>query len=279
MNLQKGPMSKLKELPGYLNTGCELKPASAEVISKLPAPVSGAVLIGRIERAIQAGSAEIPIVIVVPSTGGMYGYVDAKGNGRLKSSERFTFSENGEAEMPFPLGNGVFRSTKAKVKYREFRNGAESTAPSTDRATQVHRELQVSIPNRATATIEIDGREILFKYCIDLPRKVIDPTKGQLWVDCDGNGQLDENNNIESAEAQGEPVVFRVGKHYLATTSVDINSGEVVVEEHPASDYMRIELTKNTPVPDFTFKDFDGKRHQLAEYHGKYVLLDFWGTW
>ena len=32
-------------------------------------------------------------------------------------------------------------------------------------------------------------------------------------------------------------------------------------------------------VPDFSFSMFDGKTHALAEFRGKWVLLDFWATW
>lgn len=32
-------------------------------------------------------------------------------------------------------------------------------------------------------------------------------------------------------------------------------------------------------APDFSFKTIDGKERKLSEYKGKWVLLDFWGTW
>jgi peroxiredoxin len=51
------------------------------------------------------------------------------------------------------------------------------------------------------------------------------------------------------------------------------------MREHPASDYKRVELTMGGDVPDFTFTDFDGKKHKLSEFRGKYVLVDFWAMW
>ena len=33
------------------------------------------------------------------------------------------------------------------------------------------------------------------------------------------------------------------------------------------------------PAPDFSVTDLDGKTFKLSDYHGKYVLLDFWATW
>lgn len=32
-------------------------------------------------------------------------------------------------------------------------------------------------------------------------------------------------------------------------------------------------------APDFAFKSIDEKQHKLSDYKGKWVLLDFWGTW
>jgi len=42
-------------------------------------------------------------------------------------------------------------------------------------------------------------------------------------------------------------------------------------------------LVATTPVdaqtPDFTLKDSAGKTHQLSNYSGKWVLVNFWATW
>ncbi len=32
-------------------------------------------------------------------------------------------------------------------------------------------------------------------------------------------------------------------------------------------------------IPDFSFTDFKGTPRKLSDFRGKYVLLDFWGTW
>ncbi|MGA2531770.1 MAG: TlpA disulfide reductase family protein [Candidatus Aminicenantales bacterium] len=46
-------------------------------------------------------------------------------------------------------------------------------------------------------------------------------------------------------------------------------------EKRPA----RPMLMPGYPAPDFAFVDLQGNRRQLADYRGKVVLLDFWGTW
>jgi len=32
-------------------------------------------------------------------------------------------------------------------------------------------------------------------------------------------------------------------------------------------------------MPDFSFIDFDNKKRALADFRGKYLLVDFWGLW
>lgn len=34
-----------------------------------------------------------------------------------------------------------------------------------------------------------------------------------------------------------------------------------------------------TPAPDFTLKDLAGKDVSLSDFRGKWVIIDFWGTW
>jgi len=48
-----------------------------------------------------------------------------------------------------------------------------------------------------------------------------------------------------------------------------------LAEKRPA----RVILEPGYPAPDFAFVDLQGHRRQLADYRGKVVLLDFWGTW
>jgi thiol-disulfide isomerase/thioredoxin len=52
-----------------------------------------------------------------------------------------------------------------------------------------------------------------------------------------------------------------------------------VVQEHPPGDNKRILLKVGDLVPNFSYTDLDGKSHRFSEFSGKYVLLDFWGTW
>ena len=39
------------------------------------------------------------------------------------------------------------------------------------------------------------------------------------------------------------------------------------------------QMSKGKPAPDFKLKDLNGKERTLTSFRGKYVLLDFWGSW
>lgn len=39
------------------------------------------------------------------------------------------------------------------------------------------------------------------------------------------------------------------------------------------------QLQIGQPAPDFTIKDGFGNKHQLSDYKGKYILIDFWASW
>ena len=55
-----------------------------------------------------------------------------------------------------------------------------------------------------------------------------------------------------------------------ATHKIDL--GEVKLQRTPV-------LDAGQAIPETRFKDTDGKAHDLADYRGHWVLLDFWATW
>ncbi len=40
-----------------------------------------------------------------------------------------------------------------------------------------------------------------------------------------------------------------------------------------------IDVRPGAEIPDFRFADFNGNSRNLSEFRGKYLLLDFWGSW
>jgi peroxiredoxin len=99
-------------------------------------------------------------------------------------------------------------------------------------------------------------------------------------MDCNGDGWIDQGSNSEEwATAENDSPIFHVNGRYLSTVSLDLKGRTFVVREHPAEDYLRIPLRVGYVVPDFAFTDLDGKAHKFSEFRGKYMLMDFWGTW
>ena len=149
-----------------------------------------------------------------------------------------------------------------------------------DKMTAEDRLVLQSTETLARAKVNIKGKDVLFQYGYHFLDKKVDPQKGLLGVDADGNGDIDMDSlSPEAADADKETVVFRVGDLYVSTKKADIAANQVIIREHSASEYKRIELYLNKPFPDFGFTDFEGKKHKFSEYRGKYILLDIWGFW
>jgi peroxiredoxin len=40
-----------------------------------------------------------------------------------------------------------------------------------------------------------------------------------------------------------------------------------------------VSLFDKSPLPDFSFPDVMGKQHNISEWHGKILVINFWATW
>lgn len=63
----------------------------------------------------------------------------------------------------------------------------------------------------------------------------------------------------------------RVGKLYQAISKI--------IAEEAAKEQAEIDAKNGSPAPDFTLTDIKGKPLSLSSLRGKYVVLDFWGSW
>jgi thiol-disulfide isomerase/thioredoxin len=79
--------------------------------------------------------------------------------------------------------------------------------------------------------------------------------------------------------ADGETIVLRAGERYVSFESADLKSRSVTLRERSKDEYTLIEGVVGSAVQDFSFTDFDGKAGRLSDYRGKFLLLDFWGSW
>ena len=132
----------------------------------------------------------------------------------------------------------------------------------------------------ARGTVNVNGRKVLVQYALPAGEKKVNPQSGWLGMDIDGDGEIDMDNlSPEAAKADEESVIFRVGSTYLSTKKADLSKNQIVLREHEAKEYKRVELGVGKDFPDFNFADFEGRKRKFGEFRGKYVLMDIWGLW
>jgi thiol-disulfide isomerase/thioredoxin len=223
--------------------------------------------------------AAILTLLVEPDGEPPYLYADVDLNNTMDAGEKFEFS-NSESGNPYiwettvnvPLKEGFFQSYPIFVQY--FKNVRWDEMGPDDRM------ILQSTKSFAQGYVEIQGKKILVQYSHNPRNKKINPMNCALGVDGDSDGEIDMDNfSPEAAEAHEEVVVFRVGENYVSTKRADLEKNQIVMRSHSANEYKRTELRMGAELPDFQFTDSNGKKRKLSEFRGKYVLIDFWGTW
>lgn len=206
-------------------------------------------------------------------------FVDTNGDDALTDNEKLELNQTKE-ENPFlweatatlTMKDGLF--TGLPIYIRFFKSVRYEKMGPQDRLITQSTEVM------ARGQVDVRGKKVLVQYSFDAPRKKVDPMNGLLGVDCDGDGIVDMGKmSPEGAKADSEAVVFRVGSVYLSTRRADVSKNQIVMREHEAKDYKRVEIFLNKEFPDFNFTDFDNKKRKFSEFRGKYVLLDIWGFW
>lgn len=225
---------------------------------------------------------EIHVVMVEPAKGAPYLYIDQNRDGAMSKTELIVFSKvaddpnntyDGEIAFDIPLTAGPFK--QYPIIFKRF------TLKKDPAAREGSRGLLYSFFANARGYVLINGRKVLVEYGnFDDKTGQIDVRNGRLSVDLDGDGKFDKNNfSLETTLATNEDVIFRLGDQYVSTKSIDTSTGRITLRSHDASEYLRVELKLGEEFPDFSFQDFQGKTRNLSEFRGKYVLMDFWGTW
>lgn len=205
-------------------------------------------------------------------------YADLDLNNTMSDNEKFGFErEEGrsyvrQVTLQLPFKNALFKSFPITVQYWKD--------VQWDELKEGETLLLQSKEAFAKGSVDIQGKPMLVEYGFNAQSKKISVSNGWLGLDGDENGEIDlDHFSPEAAEAHDETVVFRAGSRYFSTKKVDLEKNQILMREHSASDYKRVELAIGAELPDFTFSDFDGKKRKLSEFRGKYVLIDFWALW
>ncbi len=223
--------------------------------------------------------AAVLALLIEPDGEPPYIYADVDLNNVMDANEKFELS-NSESGNPYiwqttvevALKEGFFKSFPLFVQYFK--------SVQMDEMGKDDRLILQSTKTFARGYVDIQGKKTLVQYDYNPRNKKINPMNCALGVDGDGNGEIDlDRFSPEAAEAHEEVVIFRVGDNYVSTKRADLEKNQIVMRSHPAKDYKRVELKMGGEAPDFQFTDFNGAKRRLSEFRGKFVLIDFWGTW
>ncbi len=206
-------------------------------------------------------------------------YADLDLDNAFNESERFPMEPEVDGNpyilqttIQLPFKNALFKSYPIVVQY--FKD------VQWDEMKEGENLLLQSKEAYARGLVEIEGKKTLVQYGFNPQSKKISLSDGWLGVDGDGDQYIDlDHFSPEAAEAREETVVFRVGNRFVSTKKVDLEKNQIIMREHAASDYKRVELIIGAELPDFQFSDFEGKKRKFSEFRGKYVLVDFWAMW
>jgi len=81
------------------------------------------------------------------------------------------------------------------------------------------------------------------------------------------------NDTLEIAALQINPTIHQ--RLFQLPTRADVEVKEYASQRQQGPAL----LQAGTPAPDFTLADASGAQHSLADFRGKVLVLDFWGTW
>lgn len=246
-----------------------LTEASAEIVAALPTAPGAGDKVWMLKRSptIDIKGVKYLAAIVVTAAGKKALWLDRNVNGKFDANERWPFAgDRKDVELTVPWDNGIYREFPLKLEYEVRADPAVLT------------NVIYNFNLVYSGSVEIDGRKLTLQF-FPLPAVVaIDPATIRTAMDTDFNGKI-ENQRGEMDTGGGKAPVFKSGSRYLAVKSVDLATGDIVVEERPAAEYTRFEAAAGQAVPDFSFVDFEGRARKLSDLRGKFVLLDFWGTW
>ena len=204
--------------------------------------------------------------------------VDLNADAVFRESECFVLTASKDNPNDFdytlklPIKTPLFDGFPIFLRYRRGFSGAELQPGE--------RLLMQSLLSYAVGRVDLKTRFVLVQYQIDGATGAAGTTDGLIGVDIDGDGKIkNEPFSLETSAATKDEIVFRLGDLYLSTSRLDTVNNQIVIRRREASEYRRIELEVGKAMQDYSFIDFDNKKRTLAEFRGKYLLVDFWGLW
>ncbi len=275
--------TQLPEIVGTLNdrlvsddmmAQMELKPSKDRDLPGVPD--ADRVFAHRLPQFRPAGASEGLSVAYADTRDGGFLFVDKNADGQLTELERIPYTAGTDygssPEVAVDIVPSTLQRTVLPFRCRVLWEDWEGTR---------RVSLVFTAAFRAEGYAEIAGRRTLVSLPFDAARGTIAIRHGKIGIDADGDGKVDLRglSGPEAILARGDRVIFRVRDRYVSVESADFGARRFVLREHAGEEYTFIEVRVGAPLPDFEFTDFDGRVRKLSEFRGKYVLLDFWGSW
>jgi len=215
----------------------------------------------------------LPVAFVETASGGFL-FVDANFDGKLTEDERVSAAPqsfvNSRDSITIDLkrANSPVLPLKCGVISRDL-NG------------ESRRYLMYAPSFRAEGYADIGGTRTLIGLPYSIARADVDIRRGMIGIDLNNDGRIERDFLVagESSFVNDEALVFKVHDRYVSFESADFTAGSFVLREHGAEDYVMVALKVGIAPPDFPFTDQRGVAGNLSDFKGKYLLLDFWGTW
>lgn len=265
---------KLDPVPALgTRSGARLVEAPADLIARLPEPPPAGAQAWTLGRPFEI-KGTVYALLIVEAVGARAVWIDRNRDGRFDKDESWALdAATAKAVFTLPWDNGIYREFPFEVSVSQSR-AAAGEAKAGPVAPMIVYNFNVVFG----AEVDVEGRPLRITFAPRPAENAINLATSRISMDTNFNGKMEPDLG-EVVNPSGKSPVFRTDSRYLAVKSVDMATGVVVVEERPASDYTRFAALPGQLMPDFAFTTFDGANHRLADFRGKYVLLDFWGTW
>ncbi len=278
-------------VPGRMSSGMSLTPATDEARKTIGALAADGDLV--FAGDLSVGESKRPLFLIASGASRAV-LTDLNGDGVYHSNEKVTLTPAADTETGVALATTLRINTSAGAAFATYpvRVGLRKDAvdappvpakPADGKAPAPRRwSLAMSYQAFADGVVPIDGKPTMVRLIANVKDFKVDATKSYQYVDCNGDGAFDEEfTSWEMGYGRGAPVVFHVGDgdRYVSIKGIDPAAGTVTLSARTAADYERIELRLGSTLPDFAFKALDGTPTKLSDFRGKYLMIDFWGTW
>jgi peroxiredoxin len=211
---------------------------------------------------------EMLFALVSPAGGGVNLWVDVNHNKQLDANEQFELVEDGRpnrarALIEIPMNDGRFNSFPMLVGFSKSGN---------------HLSIWQTKFATVLGTVNIKDRSVRVAYTYNPLTKSVFFNQRWWGIDANGDGQVDLSRmSVEAAFSINESRILKVRDTYVSTKRTDLAKNEIILTDHPAGDYKRVDLSLGAEMPDFVFAGLGQNKRHLAEFRGNYVLLYIWG--